>query len=88
MTDSSAPEDEVSDNVPEPDTEPEARHTPVLEYPVYKVLEDVEVSFSDRDGSEIRYAFTAGTTTPDSEDAWYVLEHNLVPSGLAEKQEK
>lgn len=55
---------------------------------VYTVLEDTEVSTSDRDGTEVRYFFPEGTAHPDTEDEWFVLEHILVPQGSAERVKK
>lgn len=66
----------------------EAAPEPVFEFPVYTVAEDIEVSFADRDGSELRYKFPAGTARPDTEDEWFVLEHVLVPQGSAERLKK
>lgn len=56
-----------------------------LEFPVYTVFEDIEISFADRDGREVRFSFPAGTARPDTEDEWFVLEHMLAPSGAAER---
>lgn len=61
---------------------------PAFPFPVYTVHEDVEVSFCDRDGSELRFKFPAGTARPDTEDEWFVLEHILVPQGNAERVKK
>lgn len=69
------------------DTE-KADEPPVIVLPAYTVHEDVEVSYCDRDGTEVRFSFPAGTARPDTEDEWFVLEHILVPQGNAERVKK
>jgi hypothetical protein len=57
----------------------------VNKLPRYRVVVDVEHVTHDRDGTEQRFVFPAATARPETEDEWFVLEHVLVPAGLAER---
>jgi hypothetical protein len=56
----------------------------VNELPLYRVREDVQYVSHDRAGREHRFFFPAATARPESEDEQFVLDHVLVPAGLAE----
>lgn len=66
------------------------RHGTVAPVPevAYEVHESVEVSFCDRNGSEVRVTFPAGKGTPSTPEEHDALELILVPAGQATRIEK
>lgn len=50
---------------------------------MYRVDADVRLCTHDARGNERRFVFPAGIGRPSDDDEWFVLEHVLIPAGLA-----